>query len=369
MNDPKREKFFNWVINSFRVSPEGLALYRIFTALFVLLFLLPPPSMYEFVGSLPSDFFSPPPGPMQFFSDFPSREFFWVLHFLLIISLLGMLLGFKTRIMSLAVGLILFVIKGFFYSVGKINHEMLLIIVPILMSFSGWGTAWSLDAWIKGEQKRKITGWPLTLLSLILGFMMFTAGFTKLIGGWLNPDTQAVLGHFFNQFFVKGRSDLLAESFLLIDNRTLWEVLDYLTVLFEMGFLLAVVRPFSTRIFVSFAILFHFSTMMMLNISFLHNFVAYAAFINWTFVYRKLQKATEAQYGPPLTLGLGIIGVRLLAWVGTRYHVPVLNSDLTTAHLYVLLLALPIALFFLSRAFYSAFNRLSRSKMWEEVPG
>jgi len=358
MTDQKSDLFTDWIFNSFRVTPEGLALYRIFAALFMLCFLLPPASMYEFAASLPPDFFSPPPGLMWLFGDFPGEAVFWTLHSLLILTLLGMLVGYKTGFMSVSAGLLLLVIKGFIYSVGKINHEMLLIAVPILMAFSGWGAAWSVDSWLKDDKSRETSGWPLTLLALIVGFMMFTAGFTKLLGGWLNPETQAVLGHFFNQYFVKGRSDLLARSFLAVDSRTLWELLDYLTVLFEIGFLAAVLRPYTTRIFVSLAVLFHFSTMMMLNISFLHNFVAYAAFINWNLVYRKLRTWTSQTYAPPLVLGAGVLLVQAGVGMGGLYRFPVLESDLTIADLYVLALALPVALTYLGYTLYPIFSRL-----------
>src|SRR5690625_5167332 len=55
----------SWISGSWRISSEGLSLYRIFVSLMILFFLMPPFSLYGYLGSLPSDLFSPPPGLMM----------------------------------------------------------------------------------------------------------------------------------------------------------------------------------------------------------------------------------------------------------------------------------------------------------------
>ena len=344
-------KFRNWIFNSFSVSPEGLGLYRIFTALFTLLFLLPPTEMYEVLGSIPDVFYSPPPGPMLLFDGFPSEMIFLTLHSVLIISLLCLLVGYKTFYSSIIAGLMLLAIKGFFYSLGKINHDLLLSVVPIVMSFSGWGAAYSVDARQRNNenQTERVESWPLTLIALFIGFMMFTAGFAKLLGGWLYIDSQATLGHLFNQFFVKGRQDLLATQIILIDNRLVWEVLDYATVLFEIGFLVAVIHPRTTRLFVCFAVLFHFSIMMSLNISFLPNFPAYAAFLSWTAIDQRTKQWLTTKGAAPLALGGFFLLLGLAIWVGSRSGIPSLDSDLQVHEFYILLAAVPVAIYYVGR--------------------
>jgi hypothetical protein len=128
----KPSYFVNWIFNSFPVSAGGLALYRIFTSLYILLFLMPSFEMYSFLGSLPDEFYHPPPGPMSIFHGFPSTTIFYILHGGLILSLLGILLGYKTKYSSILSAVFLLIIKGFFYSVGKINHDLLIIIVPLV---------------------------------------------------------------------------------------------------------------------------------------------------------------------------------------------------------------------------------------------
>lgn len=339
------EKFSRWIFDSFSVSPQGLGLYRIFTALFILCFLMPPMQMYEFLGSIPGDFYAPPPGPMWFFDGFPSEGFFFISHIVLIILLVLLLAGYKTFWASIFTGSALLVIKGFFYSLGKINHDLLLSIAPIVMAFSGWGAAYSVDSFQqKGEAvSSKVESWPLTLLALFIGFMMFTAGFAKLLGGWLYPDTQATLGHLFNQYFVNGRQDLLAGQFLNIDSNIFWKLLDYATVIFEMGFLAAIFHPRTTKLFICFAVLFHFSVMVMMNISFLPNFPAYAVFLNWSFVNKKFKKLLPVRFASPVVLA-GIFVLTIIAiWMGHSYGIPELNSDLKIYEFYIVSLAVIIA--------------------------
>jgi uncharacterized membrane protein YphA (DoxX/SURF4 family) len=340
------EIFSRWIFDSFSVSPEALGLYRIFTALFILCFLLPSTEMYSFLGSIPNDFYAPPPGPMWFFEGFPSEGFFYFLHGILIILLVLLLIGYKTPWVSIFAGVVLLIIKGFFYSLGKINHDLLLALVPIVMSFSGWGKAYSIDSLRQNGKADpgKVESWPLTLLALFIGFMMFTAGFAKLVGGWLYTETQATMGHLFSQYFVKNRQDLLASYILSIDNRIIWELLDYATVIFEIGFLVAIFHPRATKLFVSFAVLFHFSIMITMNISFLPNFLAYAAFLNWILINKNFKKFLPIKFASPVLLTGSFFLIGTAIWLGNSFGIPELESDLRIHEFYILLLALPIAI-------------------------
>jgi hypothetical protein len=309
--------------------------------------------MYTFLAELPQAFYTPPPGPMFLFDSFPPAQVFWLLHGMLILSLLAMLVGFKTTVSSFAAGLLLLIIKGFFYSTGKINHDLLLAIVPMVMAFTGWGAAYSLDArrLMPGGNSIKVASWPLTLLALFIGFMMFTAGFAKVLGGWLSTGTQATLGHFFIQFFTNGRQDLLAPILITVDYRFFWEMIDYATVVFEVGFLLAILHPKSTKIFISCAVVFHFSIMMSLNISFLPNFPAYAAFLHWTAVDAKVNHWAGRTISPAVIF-VGLPLLLVIALFGGQIPLPLLQSDLQITEFYVVLLALPIAVTYLSLQAY-----------------
>lgn len=301
----KNEWFTRWIFNSYHPTVQGLALFRMFAALMFLFFLMPDATIYAELANFPDDFFSPPPGPMMLFSSFPPVWFFYMIHAFLVISWLAVLLGYKTHKASLAAALFMLILLGFIFSIGKVNHQMLLVLLPAIMAFSNWGGTFSLDAQISGE-KAEANGWPLTLLALFIGFMMFTAGFPKILGGWLNGDTLAARGHLFNQYFVRGRTELLSGFMVEINVPVVWSLLDWATVLFETGFLIAVLRAGWTRLFVCFAVLFHFSTMLTLNIAFLVNFPAYAAFLPWDKIHHWLKtRISPSKETSPLLLLYG----------------------------------------------------------------
>lgn len=285
----EKTRFEKWIFESYSPSAEGLALYRIFASLFFLFFLLPDFNYYSVLSAFPDDFYAPPPGPMALFDSFPQVWFLQGVHILLVLCWAAILIGYKTKWVSIAAGVLLLILQGFLFSLGKINHELLISVTPIIMAFSNWGAAYSLDA-VFGKSDESVQGWPLVLLALVIGFMMFTAGFPKILGGWLDPSTQATKGHLLNQYFVRGREELLAPYAVQWDFPLLWELLDWGTILFEVGFLVAVLRPGWTRLFVCMAVLFHFSTMLTLNIAFLVNFLVYAAFVKWDSVHSWLQK-------------------------------------------------------------------------------
>ena len=278
-----RENSFNqWIFHSFSVTKEGLGLMRIVLSLFLLFFLIPGNGLahFHFLSSLPSDFYAAPPGPMMLFDQFPSFPFLLTLYSTCILAVILMLAGYKTKWVSIIAGLSILILQGVIFSVGKINHEILIAVVPIVMAFSNWGVAFSIDS-KQGDTSGGVESWPLTFVAVLIGFMMFTAGFPKILGGWLDFSTQATQGHLLNQFYVRARQDLLAEAAVNFQNPLFWELLDWGTILFEIGFLFALIKMNWFKLFLGLAVIFHFSTMMFLNIAFLPNFLAYAIFLNW----------------------------------------------------------------------------------------
>ena len=299
-----------WASDARRWTPDGLALLRIFTAMFIG-FLLVPPSRGAFalwIASVPAEFFAPQPGPLALLTGFPEAWEIRALRAATWLALLAMGAGWRTRGASILAGAGILLLQGMEYTVGKINHEMVLPLVPLLFSGSGWGRRWSIDAVLAGSANQAAsppgsasgsttkaiaqsiaqpatqpTALPAAVpaLALLIGFMMFTAGVPKLIGGWLDPGSQAALGHVLNQQASKGRNVLLSGHAAAVDLPFVWELADWGTVMFELGFLAAAFRPRWFRWFLAAAVGFHTATMLTLNIAFLPNFVGYAVFLNW----------------------------------------------------------------------------------------
>jgi uncharacterized membrane protein YphA (DoxX/SURF4 family) len=287
----KSTTFDIWIFDSYQLTAEALALYRIFYSLFAIFIIIPghpPYGFYGFLNGLPGDFFLPPPGPMMLFGSFPPGWVFVLIEAMLLMALISLLLGWKTRLSSIIVAFCFLLGNGFSYSLGKINHDLFLPLIPFVMLFSNWGSTWSIDNLLKSQRNKNetvvisVNNWPVTLLTLFLGFMMFTAGFPKILGGWLDPDKFATYGHLLNQHFVNSRTALLSEFFINLNVPVFWTVIDYFTIIFEIGFLFAIIKPKLVRLFCGIAVIFHFGVMMMLNISFIPNLAIYSLFLfNW----------------------------------------------------------------------------------------
>lgn len=274
---------FTSTFESYKISAEGLALFRMFFALFTLLVFSPGHATYtsfsEF-GLLPDALFDPPTGPFSLLSGFPPAAILRLVELALTVSLFFLFLGYRTRFFSILISALFLYGFGISYSVGKINHNILFILLPALMSFSNWESTWSLDA--LASRNKEAVSWPLPFLALLTSFAWFTAGISKLTGGWLNPFTQASQGHLFRQFYLRDRQDLLASAFASLDSAFFWEILDYMTVFFEVGFIIAFLSAKRMRLFISLAMIFHLSTMLIMNIVFFAFMIpVYAAFIDW----------------------------------------------------------------------------------------
>lgn len=291
----KQSSFDRWIFDTYQVSNEGLGLFRICGSMFLLFFLIPGRGLehYRYLASLPADFYMPPPGPMMLLESFPPFIVFQIIYGLIILFTLGMLVGYRTKMMSILAGISVLVMQGLVYSVGKVNHEILVATFPIVMAFTNWGNSFSIDSVRNTEKKQNPESWPLVLLSLFIGFMMFTAGFPKILGGWLDPSTQAVKAHLFRQFFVHEREAFLAGYAIQFHNDLFWELFDWVTIVFEIGFLIAVWKAKWFRLFLIIVVFFHFSTKLLLNISFLPNFLVYAAFLKWSAVYQFNQRKVQ----------------------------------------------------------------------------
>ena len=325
-------------------SREGLGLFRILFGLFVLFILSPGHSHkynYSFLGEVPDGIYTPPVGLFQLLDGFLSPEFFFVLHILITFAAVGILIGYRTRFNSRLFTILLLIGNGFFYSLGKVDHDMLFVILPLIMSYTNWGTRFSIDERLNRTTK-EIDMFPILILGIFVGFMMMTAGLPKILGGWLDPTTSAVKGRVLASFFEKGRADLLASYMLQIDSILFWELFDYSTIIFEIGLFLAIRKVNVFRAFIVIGVLFHYGVLLMMNISFAVHIIVYAAFLDWGWVYNKFvngkiyfKKAFDLFYArsPWLILRymivigilIGVVGSPLLA-INKAYY---LDSGIT----------------------------------------
>jgi hypothetical protein len=257
---------------------EDVAWLRVIYSAGLLLTLQP----FGLLSNRPAERFDPPPGPLMLFESLPSHGVLEGLEILTAVLAALLLVGLHTRSVSILLALALMTGLGLTYSFGKIDHTIVLALVPLWMAFSDWGKAMSFDAAERrGTESLNVAQWPLRFLAVSIALMFFTGGWYKLRSGWLDLDTHAVQGHFGRSFLRNERTDWLAPQIFDLRLGRLWEAADWFTVALELGLVVTVLSWQWFRVSIAFATLFHVGVLMTLNIVFSWNIFGYAAFVRW----------------------------------------------------------------------------------------
>jgi len=318
------KKFNSWLFDEYDfVDGKMLGAFRIFFSTCLLFFGV---IGFKKIANYPIQLYKPEKS-LAIWFDLPPSGFFLFLDYFILVLILFLLFGFKTKWVSISLGLSLIIGQTFLFSFGKIDHGLLLTsFLPIVMAFSNWGAHFSIDS-IKGE--KKVHTWPISLMSLVLGFGMFTAGLQKLIGGWLNPKFPAIRSHIFRSF-VNQREGIMTNFMLSIRSNFFWESLDIMIVLFELGFLIAVLNRKWFRMWMAFAVLFHAGVILTMNIPFFQNVVVYFLFLNWVFImkglrFQRLLKAIQPIFSLYGMSAFVAIFLTIKYFFGEAYLIPVIH--------------------------------------------
>ena len=286
------QKITNWLLNTWKPTFFQLGLARILFCLGFFIFGIP-----QFIGisSLELAFFDPPPGVSQLIGPITSGNFWWTFDLVLRIIFVSMLVGFRTKESSITFGLLLLFGFTYSYSYGKIDHNIFPVIFPLIMAFTNWGGALSIDSLKNKNTKIEPKGWPLTYLSFLLGWGYFTAGLPKLIGGWLDLSYSTTAGFILRRFYSGAEPLYLNEMFVKINNLFIYKSLDYSTLLFELGFIITI---FWSALFlraVGMAALFHLGVLLTVNIPFTLHVLVLLPYIIYFYFENKPQLSETAQ--------------------------------------------------------------------------
>jgi hypothetical protein len=278
-------------VDSYQIDKEQLGFYRIMYSLFILLTGAIPNLQLEQLSLYPDSFFTPPIGFAMFFDGFPSEVFCHILYITTIVLAVMMLFGVYTKWASLLFSLLVMLGYSFLFSLGKINHNTGFFFLPAFMAFSGWGNAYSFDTQrnsmkIKEKLSTSKGSFWIFMYAFTLGWLFWTASLPKIIGGWLNPSTHAVLGWFMNSYYGDDAQRFLAPMFTKTLNQwysgVFWELADWFTIFFEFLFLWAVFKRTRMILFCAFACVFHWLVLNVLNIPSAGFLLCYVLFIDWT---------------------------------------------------------------------------------------
>lgn len=221
------------------------------------------------IAELPPWFYAPPLGFAAFFSVPPSAILLYAANAALIVCLVHLFFGIGTTRVAFTIVGLLVVLGSWDHAFGKIQHDSLGIVVPLLLA-----TVWGLPA---GRRR----AWPLALLAFVVAMAMASAAVPKILSGWLDPSTQAVRAWSiaFNETW--GYRQVVGGALVPLSYPLAWEVFDWATVLIEAAFLPAIASRHAFRVVAALMVFLHTGIVYVLGIFFFTSLLAYAAFVNW----------------------------------------------------------------------------------------
>ncbi len=254
--------------------PIQLALYRIGFATWLIVSNQLP--TLRWIAGVPADFRSPPPG-LSTILPHPTSAMAVTIEVLTLAYLICLLVGWRTRFSSVALGVLGLIGSAMVFSFGKIDHNIFLWIIPLAMSTSAWGERISIDSRSTRARNEPVSTPAIPFLAILLALAFATAALPKLFGGWLATNASATQSYFLDKV-LRDETNLSTTFFESIDQPAFWEFADWSTIVLEFGFAALILSPFAYRLLVNVAVVFHITVLFVLNINFESSLVLYLVF-------------------------------------------------------------------------------------------
>jgi predicted DCC family thiol-disulfide oxidoreductase YuxK len=207
------------------------------------------------------------------------------LKWIMAVSLVCSTIGYLTPLTTKTSALLMLFYQGLLRSFGQFNHdEMLGVYCLIVLAFSPCGDAFSVDSLAKKrDNKGELAyGFPILLMQLLVAWTYFSSALIKLrISGfrYFDKDNLPVLAimhsldnlhdtHFRFAFSLPAIRDYLPAVVIVV---VIWELLFPLAVFWKR------VRWW----ILGAGVVFHFSTLFLMNVFFPYQLAMYVVFVDW----------------------------------------------------------------------------------------
>jgi hypothetical protein len=313
-----------------KLSPINLGIAR--AAIFAGLVLMAGHDELLAFGRLDDSLILPPFGWKWIAAHLPrSATFLELVYALLVISGLLAVVGLWTRISTVVASLLGFYVLTIPQLFGQVVHYNHLVLFAFILAASSCGDAFSVDAWLRsrrlsaGAQVLEPSTYyaaPLKIMMLVMGVAYYFAGVWKLcrVGlRWFTPDYMRLILLIKMQEF-----DATSVQRWALNHPLILMLGAIFTVVFEVGFVFAILDR-RTRILALIAgIAFHNFTYMLMEIQFLDMQACFVILVDWAaliaVVRLKVQQdsasritnATPARSSPRLSTAF-----RVLAYITT----------------------------------------------------
>jgi hypothetical protein len=111
------------------------------------------------------------------------------------------------------------------------------------------------------------------------------------LGGWASFETQAVHQWFIRMFYNLEDDSFFAPLLLNYNGAVFWEMLDIMTLVFEIGIIFSIALKTAFRLFLFIAVGFHLSNVLITNIDFSFNLAFYILFLPWDDINKRYIKS------------------------------------------------------------------------------
>jgi hypothetical protein len=219
----------------------------------------------------------------------------FALKCLLVASLASATFGFLTGVATKSSAFLFLFYEGLLRSFGHFNHdEMPAVYILIVLAFAPCGDAFSFDRRLRGGVGRKPAfayGYPILLARALLAWSYFSAALIKLRVAGLsyfgadNLPTLAIMHSLDNLHDTHFKL-----AFLLPRVRALMPFAVGLILLWELAFPLAIFSRLARRVILAAGVVFHVSTLFLMNVFFPYHLAMYLTYVDWPAVAGKLKR-------------------------------------------------------------------------------
>ena len=245
---------------------------------------------YSALGSLPPTILRPTGVmkflPWSFYDALQTHGGMLTLKTVMLVSLVLSTAGLFTVVSTKTSLLLVAFYQGLLRSFGHFNHdEMIAIYFLVVLAFTPCGDAFSIDSRLGRTKKDRPAfayAYPILLMQMLLAWAYFSSALIKLrVGGlkYLSPDNLPALAIFHSLDNLHDTA--FRAAFWLPHVREYLPFFVGLILVWELTFPLAILFRRLRWLILGVGIVFHISTVFLMNVAFWHQLVTYVVFVNW----------------------------------------------------------------------------------------
>jgi hypothetical protein len=253
---------------------------------------------FSALGHLPVTIFRPTGAmkllPWSFYEYLLRPNAMEIFKWLLVLVLLFATVGFLTPVTTKLSLLFVVLYQGVLRSFGHFNHdEMLAIYYLAVLAFTPCGDSFSIDSFLIRKRKERphlAYSYPVLLMWVLMSWTYLSSALIKLrVAGlkYLSPDNLPALAIFHSLDNLHDTQFKFA--FWLPQVRNYLPVVVLIVLLWELLFPLVILRRWRPWL-LAFGIVFHVSTLFVMNIFFPFQLAMYLIFVDWDKLHARFDK-------------------------------------------------------------------------------